>query len=105
VRIPNCDDSAHRLRAGEVTGTAKPAMVAVEGQPQLRPCFSARGSDFTESVPREDRDYLTPLVHEHERDVGHVSCLTDSLPSDLTLEQRQQAADFVRMNSSSFFDV
>jgi hypothetical protein len=52
VRILNCDDSAHRLRAGEVIGTVEPAAVAVEGQPQSRPCFSARGSDFTESVPR-----------------------------------------------------
>jgi hypothetical protein len=31
-----------------------------------------------------------------------VSCLIDSLPSDLTLEHRQQAEDFTRTNSTSF---
>jgi hypothetical protein len=42
------------------------------------------------------------LVQADEKDVKHVSCLIYSLPSDLTPEQRQQAEDFIRINSSSF---
>jgi hypothetical protein len=81
---------------------AEPAAVAVEEQPQSGLCIGARGSESTESVPREDSDDRTPLVQADENDVKHVSCLVDSLPSDLTPEQRQQAEDFIRINSSSF---
>jgi len=42
-------------------------------------------------------------------DVGHVQCLIDKLPTDLTVEQREQAIQFIFGNAGVFskseFDI
>jgi hypothetical protein len=50
VRILNCGDSSHRLRAGETIGTAKPAVVAEENQFQLPHERNEVGSESSEPV-------------------------------------------------------
>jgi len=44
-----------------------------------------------------------------EMDVGHVQCLIDDLPTDLTIEQREQAIQFIFGNAGVFskseFDI
>jgi len=40
-----------------------------------------------------------------EMDVGHVQCLIDRLPTDLTVEQREQAIQFIFGNAGVFSNV
>ena len=44
-----------------------------------------------------------------EMDVGHVQCLIDDLPTDLAIEQREQAIRFIFGNAGVFskseFDI
>jgi hypothetical protein len=102
LRILNCCDSSHRLRPGETIGTAKPAVVADENQFQLPHEPNEGGSESSESVPHQNRIDATLLEKGDEAEVMHVASVVDSLSSDLTSEQRQQAVDFILDHGSSF---
>jgi predicted aspartyl protease len=101
LRILNCGDSSHRLRPGETIGTAKPAVVAEENQFQLPHEPNEVGSESSESVPRQNGIDATLLEKGDEAEVVHVASVVDSLSSDLTSEQRQQAVDFILVHGSS----
>jgi hypothetical protein len=98
----NCGDSSHRLRAGETIGTAEPAVVAEDDQFQLPYEPNEVGSEPSESVPHQNGIDATLLKNGDDADVNHVASIVDSLPSDLTSEQRQQAVDFILAHGSSF---
>jgi hypothetical protein len=101
LRILNCGDSSHRLRPGETIGTAKPAVVAEENQFQLPHEPNEVGSESSESVPRQNGIDATLLEKGDEAEVMHVASVVDSLSSDLTSEQQQQAVDFILAHGSS----
>ena len=98
----NCGDSSHRLRDGEVIGTAEPA-ASEEGlcsHPGAR--HGITPGIPTESGPRPQEERPTVLTDENDDQVKHVKCILDSLPCDLTVEQRQKAEKFVHMHRSVF---
>jgi predicted aspartyl protease len=101
VRILNCGNSSHRLRAGETIGTAEPAVVAEEDQFQLPHELNEVGSESSESVPHHNGIDATLLEKGDDDEVKHVTSIVDSLPPDLTSEQRQQAVDFILAHGSS----
>jgi hypothetical protein len=101
VRILNCGDSSHRLRAGETTGTTKPVVVAEENQFQFPRKPNEVGSESSESVPHQNGIDATLSKKGDEAEGKHVASVVDSLSSNLTSEQRQQAVDFILAHGSS----
>jgi hypothetical protein len=74
VRIVNTQPTANVLPAGKYLAAAEPADMEVKGSTTIEP----------------------------PEDFSHVQCLIDTLPSELSESQREQAAQFIRAHASVF---
>jgi hypothetical protein len=103
VRVMNCSEFAHRLRAGESIGLAEP-VISVQGDEvtNLTPSRRVGGDRCREGT--EDRS-LDKLSSEFE----HLQDMVDTLPGTLTDVERQRVIDFIKgykdLFSKSEFDL
>lgn len=86
VPIVNCSDTAHRLRANECIGCAEPANVCCLEEDTVK-----KTRDLNDTRISNCRN-MTVV----ENDLTHIDCLLDSLPEELTDEQRHSAKSFIK---------
>jgi len=94
MRVLNLTDRPYELKPDQFLGTALQVEIA-----DFKSSFGGRSGPSSDMAARR----------VEETDGTHVQCMIDDLPTDLTVEQREQAIHFIFTNAGVFsqseFDI